>query len=170
VTAERKSVYIETTIPSYLTARPSRDLLKQAHQQVTCLWWDEERANYDLFVSRVVLEEAARGDQLAAKRRLAALAEAEVLAAVTQIDDLAELYIQELQIPARASADALHLAYSVYYQMDFLITWNCTHLQNPVLINKVAAINLLRGLHMPAIATPEQMLAMTGKADDDVEA
>lgn len=66
----KKSVYIETSIPSYLTARPSRDVRAAAWQQITGQWWDETRAGYGLFTSELTLVEASAGNPEAAKRRL----------------------------------------------------------------------------------------------------
>lgn len=138
----------ETTIPSYLTARPSRDILLQAHQQVTSEWWYQQRHNFNLFVSQVVLAEVACGDPQAAADRLSMLSGIPVLAVAPELVELAELYRRELQIPLPAAADATHLAYTVYYEVEYLLTWNCTHLQNPVLMRKMAILNTSRGLHV----------------------
>lgn len=70
-----RTIYIETTIISYLTARPSRDLIVAAHQQITQEWWETRRKNFDLFISELVIREAGAGDKMAAQRRLAALTE-----------------------------------------------------------------------------------------------
>ena len=70
----RAKVYIETTIPSYLVSRPSRDLVPAAHQEITRLWWEKRRADFDLFVSEPVLKEAAAGDELMAQKRMELLA------------------------------------------------------------------------------------------------
>lgn len=61
-----KAVYVETSIFSYLTARPSRDLLVAAHQQITHHWWDARRMRFEIFISPLVDEEAGRGDPDAA--------------------------------------------------------------------------------------------------------
>lgn len=60
-------VYIETTIVSYLTARPSRDVVIAGHQQITHDWWDTRRSDYELCVSQLVLDEAGAGDPQAAQ-------------------------------------------------------------------------------------------------------
>ena len=65
----KPKVYLETTIPSYLTARPSRDLIRAANQLVTREWWDLRRGVFDLYISQIVLEEAAAGDPAAAALR-----------------------------------------------------------------------------------------------------
>jgi len=58
----KQRVYLETTIVSYLTARPSRDLILAAHQEVTRQWWEQRRADFEIYVSQLVLDEAGRGD------------------------------------------------------------------------------------------------------------
>ena len=66
-------VYIETTFVSYLTARPGRDVVLVAHQQITHDWWDQSRADFELCTSLLVLQEAGGGDPQAAQERLVLL-------------------------------------------------------------------------------------------------
>jgi len=103
----KAKVYIETTIPSYLVARPSRDLPIAAHQQITRDWWEYRAPLFDLYVSQPVLEEAAAGDAILAKRRLEALADIRVLALTEGILKLAEILVAEGPIPPKAAGDAL---------------------------------------------------------------
>jgi hypothetical protein len=69
----KKRVYIETTIVSYLTARPSRDQIRAVHQRITREWWLRNREEFDLRVSQLVLDEATKGDVEAAEKRLSVL-------------------------------------------------------------------------------------------------
>jgi hypothetical protein len=103
----KAKVYIETTIPSYLAARPSRDLLIAAHQQITRDWWESRGPRFDLYVSEPVLEEAAAGDVILAKKRLELLADIRVLALTEGILKLAESLVARGPIPAKAAGDAL---------------------------------------------------------------
>ena len=105
-----RRVYIETTIPSYLTARPSRDIVQAARQQLTREWWDVERRNYDLCISQIVLDEAAAGDAEAAQRRLAVIDTLPLLDLTFEVDGLAETIMQSGLLPASASRDAVHIA------------------------------------------------------------
>jgi len=52
----RPTVYIETSVVSYLTAQVSRDLVVAAHQELTIEWWDKALPKFEPFVSPVVLE------------------------------------------------------------------------------------------------------------------
>ena len=121
----KAKVYIETTIPSYLVARPSRDLLIAAHQQLTRDWWELRRPAFDLYVSEPVLEEAGAGDATLAKRRLELLADIRVLALTEGILKLAENLVAEGPIPSKAVGDAFHIAIATAYACEYLLTWNC---------------------------------------------
>ena len=117
----KRKVYVETSVISYLTARPSKTILGAAHQQLTQSWW-ERRFEYDLFISQVVWQECAAGYTDAARRRLAALEGLEVLAVTEEMIDLAEMLIAQRLIPAKAIEDALHIAIATLHHVDFLLT------------------------------------------------
>lgn len=154
----RSTVYLETTIPSYLTARPSRDLLVAAHQQLTREWWEEERGKYELLVSPRVAEEARRGDPDAASDRLALLAELSMLEPSPSVDELASAIFEGLHVPDRAVGDALHLAYAMHYEVDYLLTWNCAHLANAATLKALALFAQESGLWLPIVCTPEALM------------
>jgi hypothetical protein len=99
-----RRIYIETTIPSYLTARPSRDIVQAARQQLTREGWDVERRNYDLGISQIVLDEAAAGDADAAQRRMAVIDTLPLLDLTFEVDGLAETIMQSGLLPASALA------------------------------------------------------------------
>ena len=151
-------VYLETTIPSYLTARPSRDLVTAAHQQITREWWDTRRHDFDLFVSQMVIDEASAGDPEAATRRLDVLASLPLLDPQAEGTALAQMLIDHIPLPARAAADALHIAIAVVNGMDDLLTWNCTHIANAALRGRIEAACRSRGFSVPIICTPEELL------------
>lgn len=109
---------METTIPSYYTARPSRDLIALAHQAIAKTWWEERLSMYDVYVSQVVLEEASRGDPEMAKLRLNHLASFSVLEATPEIESLASAYLENLFLPTKAIRDAAHLAFACAYELD----------------------------------------------------
>ena len=66
---EMKSIYLESSVVSYLAACPSRDLVVAENQQVTRDWWETRRGECELFVSDVVVAECAAGDATAASER-----------------------------------------------------------------------------------------------------
>jgi hypothetical protein len=154
----KRRVYIETTVASYLTARPSRDLVVAAHQELTIEWWLGHRQRFDLYISDIVLREAARGDELAAAKRLSELGGLDVLALDDTARDLARLFVERRLIPERAVEDALHVAVATAQGMDFLLTWNCRHIANAEVSERLEAACLELGYRMPVLCTPEQLM------------
>jgi len=151
------SVYIETSIVSYLSARESSSLIGAAHQLVTRRWWDR-RNFYRCFVSDVVIRECRAGDPIAAIRRLDAVREFSSLAINDQAIDIAESLLALDIVPKKAAEDALHVAIATVHGMDFLLTWNCRHIANPVIQARIAAQLESSGMLLPFICTPEELL------------
>lgn len=118
----KATVYIETTIVSYLVARPSRDLVTAAHQQITRDWWDGRKDAFDLYASKFVLDEAGAGDRALALRRLALLEGIPVLPLTSATMELAEVLVRSGALPAKAAVDALHIATATVYGCDYLLT------------------------------------------------
>ncbi|MBN1344926.1 MAG: type II toxin-antitoxin system VapC family toxin [Phycisphaerae bacterium] len=154
----RKSVYLETTIVSYLTARPSRDLVLAARQEITRQWWNERRIDFDLFASQFVLDEAGDGDPHAAARRIELLDGIPLLGATDHAVDLAQHLVQQEVLPRKAATDALHIGVATIHGMDILLTWNCTHLANGEILGDVVRQIRLSGYDPPVICTPAELL------------
>src|SRR5216683_257739 len=151
----KPKVYLETTIVSYLTARPSRDLITAAHQQITQQWWQTQRARFDLFVAPPVLQEAQAGDPDAAARRVAVLQTIPLLMLSEEAAGLAQALIAPGPLPANAVVDALHIAIATVHGMHYLLTWNCTHIANAAIRSDIEDICRARGYEPPVICTPE---------------
>ena len=126
----KPKVYIETSVISYLTARPSRDILVAANQQVTQEWWQERRVEFDLYVSQLVEQEANSGDAEAVSKRQQALTGCIFLDITHETVKLAEKLIEQNAIPRQAAEDALHIAVATVSGMDYLLTWNFKHIAN----------------------------------------
>lgn len=154
----KRRVYVETTVVSYLTARTSRDLVVAAHQELTIEWWTRHRQRFDLYVSEIVLREAARGDELAAANRLSELDGIGVLALDERARQLAHLFVERKLIPEKAVEDAFHVAIATAQGMNFLLTWNCRHIANAEVVERLVAVCLELGYRMPAVCTPEQLM------------
>ena len=161
----KKSVYIETSIASYLTARPSRDVRAAAWQQITAQWWDEAKDHYELFTSALVFAEASDGHPEAAARRLEALQGIAELVIDEEIQVFSEKLIAKGGIPEVAKADALHVAVASVHGMDYLLTWNCRHIDNATRKPIIRAICAASGYSYPEICTPMELLP---EYDDDV--
>jgi hypothetical protein len=152
----RPTIYLETTIPSYLTAWPSRDLVRAAHQQITREWW-ARRDKFDLYSSRLVVQECQAGDAQAAADRLAALRGIPLLAQEDEVGELAEALVRDVPLPEKAVADALHIATAAVHGMQYLLTWNCTHIANATLRPRIEAVCRAAGFEPPLICTPEEL-------------
>jgi predicted nucleic acid-binding protein len=152
------SVYIETTIPSYLTAWRSPELSMAAKQQTTRQWWDDRRLYFDLFISDAVLLEASGGDPEAAKRRLEVLDGIPVLNPLSEADEIVMALIDRLSLPTRALADAAHIAICIVHGIDYLLTWNCTHIANATFQPIIHDVCDDFGFSAPVICTPDQLM------------
>ncbi|OPZ30675.1 MAG: hypothetical protein BWZ02_00652 [Lentisphaerae bacterium ADurb.BinA184] len=154
----RESVYIETSVVSLLTARPSRDLIVAAMQQATQEWWETRRLGYDCYVSNLVMAEIRAGDDEAASRRVSAVGDMPVLAAVSESERLARELMRRTGLPDGVTDDVAHISVATVYGMAYLLTWNCAHIANPHWVPKLAAIALDLGYAMPTICTPQALL------------
>jgi len=148
--------YLETTIVSYLTALPSRDLLVAAHQQVTRDWWAGRDA-FDLYISQLVVDEASAGDEGAAARRLEALADLRLLDLTAEATALARQLIDGGGLAAMAKVDALHVAVATVHGMSYLLTWNCVHIANAARRGRIDELCRVAGFEPPVICTPLEL-------------
>lgn len=159
----KPKVYVETTIVSYLASKPSRDLITAAHQQITHDWWETRLDDFDVYISQFVLDEAGAGDADAAAKRLALLASFLLLDATPEALDLAQALVERGAIPPRKATDAAPIAVATVHHIQFLLTWNCTHLANAEILAQVQAICTQLGYAAPIVCTPEELL---GGQDD----
>lgn len=154
-----RTVYIETSIVSYLTSRPSRDVRVAAWQEITTQWWEQERSKFELFASELVIAEAGDGDEEAAKKRLDRLKDIPVLA----IDDVTKQFAAQLicdgGVPDESQADALHIAIASVHRLDYLLTWNCRHIDNAATKPLIRSICAIAGYRCPEICTPLELLS-----------
>lgn len=154
----KPKLYLETSIISYLAARPSRDIVIAGHQASTRDWWDNHRDRYDLFVSETVYDEASAGDSELAAERLALISEIPLLGINEKIGDLVDKLIENGPLPEKARVDAVHLATAIFHQMDYLLTWNCKHIANPAFFHKIEQVCDTMGYGDLLIYTPNALL------------
>ena len=155
-----QSVYIETTIPSYLTGRRSKQQAIADDQLATVQWWDTERKHYRLFSSIFTIDEASGGDPEAASQRLDSLAGIRELDISEGFEQLESDIIALFRLPQKAFIDAAHLALAILHEMDYLLTWNCTHLANAVLQKDLIDYCGYNELHFPIICTPRTLIEL----------
>ena len=153
----RGCVYVESTIPSYLVSRPSRDVVVCARQQVTREWWETWRESFDLVVSQVVIDEVAEGDAEMAAARLSVIGEIPLLDINDEVIELASKIISCSALPPKASRDAAHVAVAAVHGVKYLLTWNCTHLANAQLFDGLQGVCSAAGHRCPIICTPDEL-------------
>ena len=158
--AKPPTLYLDTTIVSYLTARLSRNAIVAHHQAITRRWWREHRARHLSYISDVVEIEAARGDVSAARERLDVLKAFSKAHVNAQTHELAGQVLTACRLPQRAYDDAQHVAITAFHGLKVLLTWNSTHLANPNMIPHIRRACEAYGYAPPAIYTPEQLIGV----------
>lgn len=154
----KKSVYVETSVVSYLAARPSQNLVAAALQQVTAMWWENHRHLFDLFISELVIAEADQGDVGAMEKRLKLLKNIPELKITEEVVQLAKKLLQEKALPEKAIDDAMHIALAAVHGVDYLLTWNYRHIDNAETKPLVRAVCAVAGYQCPEICTPQELM------------
>jgi predicted nucleic acid-binding protein len=152
-------VYVETSVISYLVARRNqRDLLVASNQELTHEWWENRRDSFQLCVSAVVLAEASRGDPQFASARLDIARTLTLVETSEAAMEVANALIARAGLPQNAYEDALHIAIAATTGMDYLLTWNCKHIANGVIIPRVNRVVGSFGFEPPLIYTPQELM------------
>lgn len=153
----KKKVYVETSVISNLTARPSLNIRDAARQIATSQWWENDRQEFELYSSMLVMREALAGDQSAAARRVEKLKELNTLEITPDMEMLAEKLLAATAVPRTSFEDAVHIACATIHKMDYLLTWNCKHIANAVTMPKIYKVCKAAGYECPVLCTPEQL-------------
>jgi predicted nucleic acid-binding protein len=152
-----ETVYIETSILGYLTARSTKNLILAANIEVTKEWWEFRRSTFTLYISKVVLDEVARGDSKIAATRLEILNGVPLVELNQAVRSLAAQFPRS-NLPPKASDDAVHIAAATVHGLDYLLTWNCKHIANAQIQRKLEEISFDFGYQLPVICTPYELL------------
>jgi hypothetical protein len=153
-----ETVYLETTIISYLASEPSRDLIVAGHQQITHEWWTQRRALFACSISQEVLDEISRGDSAQVARRLAIARTLPRLPVGPAVGELAAEFLRAGILPLNAAPDAVHLAVATVASTDYVLTWNCRHIANRQLLKQLDQVCARCGHRLPAVCTPEELM------------
>lgn len=160
------TVYIETSVVSYLRQRPSSQVVMAAHQLLTHKWWDTERTNYELVLSQYVLDEASAGDPTLAAERLQLLDGIPLLPDAPEVTRIADEIMSRAILPAKAQVDALHIATVAHHRIQYLLTWNCKHIANAKILPRINQVLTDAGVPIPVICTPEELLGDDSETED----
>ncbi|MFM6326111.1 MAG: type II toxin-antitoxin system VapC family toxin [Microcystis panniformis] len=153
-----ETVYIETSVIGYLTARSTKNLIIAANIEITREWWEFRRNDFILYTSEAVLEEVAKGDTAIASPRLDILRDFPLLALNDAAQDLAKQFLTRSNLPPKAKVDAIHIVAATVHGMDYLLTWNCKHIANAQIQGKLAEITLGCGYVLPILCTPNELM------------
>ena len=153
----KQKLYIETSFVSYLTSKPSRDIIIAAHQQITGNWWENHSKEFDLYTSQVVIDEANAGDPEIAKSRLGKLQNIVLLEITDEIINLSQSLMDNKCLPPKSVEDALHISIASIHNMNYLLTWNCKHIANAKMRPLIEKVIFENGFIAPIICTPEEL-------------
>ena len=154
----KPSLYLETTIPSFLVGGISPNLLTAAHQEATKRWWDEKRGDYEIYISTVVYDEISRGGSEFSRERDALVSDLPRLAVTDEVTQLADELHAYLQLPPSARPDATHIALACHYKIDYMLTWNLKHIASAHVRHALVRFHDAKGIAIPTICTPEELL------------
>ena len=154
----KPAVYLETSVISYATSRPRRDLVVAARQQITREWFDLRAPAYEMFVSQLVAVEASGGDEEAARERAAFMQGMARLRITGAAGELAARLVESGAVPRVAAEDALHIAVAAVHGVDYLLTWNCKHIANATMRQAIERACRAAGYEPPIICTPEELM------------
>jgi hypothetical protein len=153
----KPTVYIESSVISYLASRPSRDVVIAGRQAISHEWWANHRQRFELRISALVEEEISRGDTLAAERRIAWIKEIPSLAISDEATELAELLLAQGAVPKGSEEDALHIGIAAAQGVDYLLTWNFKHINNAEMKSVIVKVVESRGFVCPQLCSPEEL-------------
>lgn len=162
--SDKLSVYLESSFISYLANDVSDDLIVAGQQKVSRNWWENNREEYELFASALVIDEVSKGDVEASAKRLDILKYVTILEVTEDARKLALYYVEQRIIPLKAFDDAVHLSVALLNGIDYLLSWNCKHIVNPVIERKLKVANDTLNLQTPYICTP---LSLLGRNEND---
>lgn len=138
----------------------SKNQIIAGQQASTLRWWKEKRNKFHLFISKIVWTEASKGNAEAVQRRLKFIRSLPKLQINSRVARLARLLIAEKTVPPNAQDDATHIALGAVHGMEFLLTWNFTHINNPATEEQIRLVCHRHGSHCPVICSPDQLLSL----------
>lgn len=153
----KPKIYIETSVVSYLVARISKNIVIAAHQASTSDFW-HKLVDYEPYISDIVMQEASNGDETQAIQRCQKIEHFPILRIDDDVKELARQFLDLQIIPEKCPEDALHIAVAASHGMDFIVTWNFKHINNPFIRSRIRQVVEENGWNCPEICSPEEFL------------
>ncbi|MEI7696375.1 MAG: type II toxin-antitoxin system VapC family toxin [Chlorobium sp.] len=157
----KQIVYLESSVISYLTSRPNRDVIIAGRQAITLDWWENQRHQFELRISVLVEEEISKGDSSAAQQRFEKVADIESLLISDEAIRIADLLLAEKVVPKGSEEEALHIGIAASQGVDFLLTWNFKHINNAETKNAITRLVESAGYVCPQLCSPEELGGIT---------
>ena len=154
----KPTVYVETTVVGYLTARKQSDAIVAGHQLATKTWWQTARDRFELVVSQIVIDECADSDQIAASERLRAISDLNLVGVTAEVQRLIDALMDKGAVPKTEPEDAAHIALAAAHGVEYLVTWNFRHIANPSMRRKIDDVIGNSGFRPPIMCSPEELL------------
>ena len=151
------SVYIESSVISYLTARPSRDVVTAARQAITLDWWQNQRHKYEVYISALVEQDISSGDPIAAEQRIQTVSSISSVAISPEAQAIAASLIASKAVPSNCVEDAMHIAIAAAQGTEYLLTWNFKHINNAETKSLIAKVIEASGYICPILCSPEEL-------------
>ena len=158
-------VYVETTVISYLTSRPSPNLTIASRQWMTREWWNNYADRFELVISSLVLREISQGDLKTAQKRRELVSTIRVLEVSEESLELSRKLVEAEAVPLVADRDALHIALAACHHIQYLVSWNFKHIVNPTKQQLIAKVCQEANYQPVIICTPEELV----EVNQDVE-
>ncbi len=136
----------------------STNLIFATNAAITQTWWNIFLEQFSLYISEVVLEEIGRGDAEIATKRREIIRDLPLLEINDAVEELAQQFLIQSNLPPKASDDALHIALATVYELNYLLTWNCRHIANAQIQKKLSRISSQSGYELPTICTPYELM------------
>ncbi len=157
----KQIVYLESSVISYLTSRPNRDVIIAGRQAITLDWWENQRHQFELRISVLVEEEISKGDSSAAQQRFEKVADIQSLLISDEAIRIADLLLAEKAVPKGSEEDALHIGIAASQGVDFLLTWNFKHINNAETKTAITRLVESAGYVCPQLCSPEELGGIT---------
>ncbi len=154
----KPTVYLETTVIGHLVGRLHPDPTVAGKQISTREWWATAADRFQLFASKLVVDECSGGDALAATERLSALDKLDFIVVNAEAETLAQQLISGHALPSTELRDALHISLAAVFGIEYLVTWNFKHIANPSTRSSIEAICREAGYEPSIICTPEALM------------
>lgn len=149
----KESVYLDTSIPSaYYDTRVEERL------KATRKFWNEILPKYEVFISDITLDELKNTKDKNLKKDLQHLIKPfKIIKSNKEIENLADEYMKNDIIPEKYFVDALHIAITSFYSINYLVSWNFEHIVKVKTRRIVKLINALTGYREIEIISPREL-------------